>query len=85
MKRTYLFRLYPTIQQTTTLIQWLTTCRMLYNKGLAERRNQWETHQYSVNYCEQATQLTAAKQTNHFLKAIHSQVLQDVLRRLDKT
>jgi putative transposase len=29
--------------------------------------------------------LKVAKQTNPFLKAVHSQVLQDVLRRLDKT
>jgi len=57
----------------------------LYNNGLAERRNQWETHQQSVSYYEQANQLTDAKQTNPFLKEIHSQVLQDVLRRLDKT
>jgi len=80
MKRTYKFRVYPTTQQKTTLTQWLTTCRMLYNKGLAERKDAWETHQHSVTYCEQANQLTDAKQTNHFLKEIHSQVLQDVLR-----
>ncbi len=85
MKRTYQFRLYPTAQQQTTLTQWLTTCRMLYNNSLAERRNQWHTHQHSVSYYEQATQLQVAKKTNPFLKAVHSQVLQDVLRRLDKT
>jgi putative transposase len=65
--------------------QWLTTCRLLYNNSLAERKDAWHTHQHSVGYYEQATHLKAAKQTNPFLKAIHSQVLQDVLRRLDKT
>jgi putative transposase len=58
---------------------------MLYNTSLAVRRNQWETHQHSVTYYEQAAQLTDAKKTTPFLKAVHSQVLQDVLRRLDKT
>jgi len=57
----------------------------LYNKSLAARKDAWYTHQHSVSYYEQATQLKTAKQTNPFLKAVHSQVLQDVLRRLDKT
>jgi len=85
MKRTYKFRVYPTTQQATTFTQWLTTCRMLYNNALTERRDAWETQKKSVRYCEQATQLKVVKQTNPFLKAVHSQVLQDVLRRLDKT
>ncbi len=85
MKRTYKYRLYPTAQQATTLTQWLTTCRLLYNHALAERKDAWHTHQQSVTYFEQATHLKAAKKTNLFLKAVHSQVLQDVLRRLDKT
>jgi len=76
---------YPTTSQQATLTQWLTTCRLLYNNALAERRDAWETHQHSVSYYEQATHLKVAKQTNPFLKAVHSQVLQDVLRRLDKT
>ena len=85
MKRTYKFRVYPTTQQATTLTQWLTTCRIVYNNGLAERKDAWQTHQQAVTYYEQATQLKDAKKTNQFLKAVHSQVLQDVLRRLDKT
>ncbi|WP_287585428.1 RNA-guided endonuclease TnpB family protein [Candidatus Borrarchaeum sp.] len=85
MKRTYRYRLYPTTQQATTLTQWLTTCRLLYNNGLAERKNAWETYKKSVTYGEQANQLKGAKKTNQFLQAVHSQVLQDTLRRLDKT
>ncbi|MHA2061276.1 MAG: RNA-guided endonuclease InsQ/TnpB family protein [Candidatus Sifarchaeia archaeon] len=85
MKRTYKFRLYPTTQQATTLNQWLTTCRCLYNTSLAERKDAWHIHHQSVTYYEQATQLKDAKKINPFLKAVHSQVLQDVLRRLDKT
>ena len=85
MKRTYQFRVYPTTQQATTLTQWLTTCRILYNNSLTERKDAWHTHQHSVTYYEQAAQLQVAKKTNPFLKAVHSQVLQDTLRRLDKT
>jgi len=85
MNLTYKFRLYPTTHQATILTQWLTTCRILYNNGLAERRIAWQTHQQAISYGEQANQLKAAKKTNKFLKTVHSQVLQDVLRRLDKT
>ncbi len=85
MTRTYKYRVYPTTQQATTLTQWLTTCRLLYNNALAARKDAWHTHQQSVTYYEQATQLQVAKQTNPCLKVVHSQVLQDTLRRLDKT
>ena len=85
MNRTYQFRLYPTTPQATILTQWLTTCRLLYNNSLAERKNAWETQKQSVTYGEQANQLKDAKKTTPFLKTVHSQVLQDVLRRLDQT
>jgi len=85
MKRTYKFRVYPTTAQQATLTQWLTTCRCVYNNALAERKDAWHTHQHTVSYYEQASHLKAAKQTNPLLKAAHSQVLQDTLRRLDKT
>jgi putative transposase len=85
MNRTYKFRLYPTTQQTTVLTQWLTTCRILYNNSLAERKKKWKTQKKSITYCEQANRLKDARKTNQFLKSVHSQVLQDVLRRLDKT
>jgi putative transposase len=85
MNRTYKFRLYPNTQQQVTLRQWLTTCRLLYNTALAERKEAWHTRQHAVSYYEQARQLKDAKKTNPLLQAVHSQVLQDVLRRLDKT
>ncbi|MFX1519250.1 MAG: RNA-guided endonuclease InsQ/TnpB family protein [Promethearchaeota archaeon] len=85
MKRTYKFRLYPTTQQATTFAQWLTTCRVLYNNALAVRKDAWQTYQQSVTYYEQANHLKATKKINPYLKAVHSQVLQDVLRKLDKT
>jgi len=57
----------------------------VYNNALTERKDAWHTHQHAVSYHEQASHLKAAKQTNPCLKAVHSQVLQDALRRLDKT
>jgi putative transposase len=85
MRRTYKYRLYPTNQQKQLFTQWLTTCRHVYNTALAERRDTWTHEHRAVTYTEQANNLTAAKQTDPFLSVIHSQVLQDVLRRLDTT
>jgi putative transposase len=85
VNRTYKYRLYPTNQQTQLFTQWLTTCRILYNTALAERKEAWTTAQRAVSYTEQANNLKTAKQTDPCVRAVHSQVLQDVLRRLDKT
>jgi putative transposase len=85
VKLTYQYRLYPTNEQATLFTQWLTTCRLLYNTSLAERRAAWTTAHRSVTYTEQATHLKAAKTTTPYVSAVHLQVLQDVLRRLDKT
>ena len=67
------------------LEQTLDLCRDLYNAALEERRNAYKLNRISLNYYDQAKQLKEIKQTNSEYKNVHSQVLQDVLRRLDKT
>ncbi len=42
------------------------------------------THEYALSYNQQATQLPEVKETRLEYNDIHSQVLQDVLRRMDK-
>jgi len=42
------------------------------------------THEYALSYNQQATQLSEVKETRLEYNDIHSQVLQDVLRRMDK-
>lgn len=65
--------------------QTLDLCRELYNAGLQERRDAWKLNRVSVSYTEQANQLSDIKTIREDLKAVHSQILQDTLRRLDKT
>jgi putative transposase len=62
----------------------LETCRHLYNVALADRKNAYEVEGISRSYEDQAAMLTAEKKNGNF-KGIFSQVLQDVLRRLDKS
>lgn len=65
--------------------QHLDLCRELYNAGLQERRDAYKINQISVHYFDQANQLAEVKECREEFKDVHSQVLQDALKRLDKT
>jgi putative transposase len=84
MQRAYKYRIYPSPSQQTTLERWLALCCELYNAGLQERRDSWRIARKSVAYKDQQNQLPEIKSIRPELGCIHSQVLQDVLRRLDK-
>jgi putative transposase len=84
MKTAYKFRMYPHKQQEAQLDLTLETCRHLYNSALADRKNAYEVEGISRTYEVQAAMLTIEKKDGNF-KGVFSQVLQDVLRRLDKS
>ncbi len=84
MKTAYKFRMYPNKQQEASLDLTLDTCRHLYNRALADRKNAYEQKGISRSYEDQAAMLVVEKKDGNF-KAVFSQVLQDVLRRLDKS
>jgi putative transposase len=59
---------------------------MLYNCALEQRRTWWGRGQgKSATYYQQATELPDLKAACPEYAEVHSQVLQDVLRRVDKT
>jgi putative transposase len=82
--KAYKFRLYPTRKQVDTLEWTLRRCKELYNAALQERREAYRMSGVSVTYRMQADQLPAIKQLREEYLDIHSQVQQDVLKRLDK-
>ncbi len=79
------FRLYPTKQQAALLDETLSGCCELYNAALQERRDAWRINRESINFAGQSAQLVEIKQVRPELNGIYSQVLQDTLRRVDKT
>lgn len=85
MRRAYKYRLYPTRKQDARLQQTLNVCRELYNAALEERRKAWRLNGIHISYREQALQLPPLKELRPDVAESHSQVLQDVLRRLEKT
>lgn len=62
----------------------LNVCRELYNAALQERRDAWQINRLSINYHAQAIQLPQIKQVREDVGEVHSQVLQDALRRVKK-
>ena len=72
-------------QQQEKLQVTLAVCRELYNAALQERRDAWSSHRKGIGYLAQANQLGSIKQIRPDVAAVHSQVLQDALRRIDKT
>lgn len=84
MIKAYKYRLYPTQAQADTLTWTLARCAELYNAALQERRDAYRKCGVSVNYHAQAVSLPEVKEARPEYKNIHSQVLQDTLRRLDK-
>ena len=83
-KQAYKFRLYPTRKQIQALTWTLDRCRELYNAALQERRDAYRMVGKSITYYDQANQLPEIKQDREEYQDIHSQVLQDVLRKAEK-
>jgi putative transposase len=84
-RKTFKYKLQPTSAQAAQLEGVVRVCRELYNAGLQERRDAWRVQRVSVNYYQQKAQLPEIRQLREDCAAIHSQVLQDVILRVDRT
>jgi len=96
MKRTFQFRIYPNKNQEVKLNRTLGTCRHLYNNALAERKRQADLNKLRksfdvfpwgkpewINYYDQANDLASSK--TPFQNEVYSQVLQNTLKRVDRS
>ena len=96
MKKTYQFRIYPNKNHEVILNRTLGTCRYLYNNALAERKKQAELNRLRKSFdvfpwgkpewiskYDQMLDLTATK--TEYQKEVYGQVLQDVLKRVDRS
>lgn len=82
--KAFKYRLYPNKNQAEKLQGVLDRCRELYNAALQERRDAYRMCQVSISYTQQAAQLPEIKEIRPEYQDIHSQILQDVLRRVKK-
>jgi putative transposase len=84
VRKTYKYKLLPTPTQEWTLAFVVRRCCELYNAALQERRDAWQKCGVSITAAGQSVQLPAIKEVRPEYRDIHSQVLQDVLTRLDR-
>jgi putative transposase len=83
VRKTFKYKLLPTQEQEQTMAFVLRRCRELYNAALQERRDAWQKCHKSVTCAHQSTELPSVKEVRPEYHDVHSQVLQDVLTRLD--
>ena len=85
-RKTYHYKLMPTPEQVRAMETVLLRCRSLYNCALEQRKTWWGRGQgIGATYYQQANELPDLKAECPEYHEVHSQVLQDVLRRVDKT
>ena len=98
MRIAYQYRLKPTKQQKAKIDHWLSMLCAQYNYLLAERFSWYEQNRCSINACplvchlpklrenpdyySQKKTLPNLKKTHPWYKEIHSQVLQDIVKRV---
>jgi putative transposase len=83
--KTFQYRLYPTKEQRRLLARQLEECRWLWNTLLAERKQALEERRETVGYYAQKAELPGLKMgARPSLGEVHSQVLQDVVLRLQR-
>jgi putative transposase len=86
VRKAYKYKLKPTPERERALETVLARCRMLYNCALEQRKTWWGRGQgNSATYYQQAVELPDLKAACPEYGEVHSQVLQDVLRRVDTT
>jgi putative transposase len=84
MKKAYKYRLYPTKKQARVLHEQLALCAELYNAALQERKDAYRMCGKTITLSQQCAQLIGIKEIRPEYEALYSQVLQDVLHRVDK-
>ena len=85
LRKTYKYKLKPTLAQEWELEFVLWACRRLYNTALEQRIFLYRQRGVALSRYAQEAELKDLRAAFPEYAAIHSHVLQDVLARLDKT
>ena len=82
MIKAYKYRLKPSAKVIAIFESWLILLCELYNAALQERRDAYRINHLSINYKAQANQLPEIKKDRPEFAHIHSQVIQNALKRV---
>jgi len=83
--KSFKFRIYPNKNQEILMAKHFGACRFVFNHYLNKRKETYLEDKKSLNYYDNANDLTQFKKDENFnwLKEINSQSLQSSLRNLD--
>jgi putative transposase len=83
--KSFKFRIYPNKEQEILMTKHFGACRFVFNHYLNKRKETYLENKKSLNYYDNANDLTQFKKNDNFnwLKEINSQSLQSSLRNLD--
>jgi len=84
MQRAYKYKIEPSRAQQQRFIDSLNLCRKLYNACLEQRKIAYRGHGISVTKYDQIKQLPYIKTEMPEYRLVYSQVLQNVVDRVDK-
>jgi putative transposase len=81
--KAYKYKLNPSAKIVAIFESWLAVLCELYNAALQERRDAYQINHLSISRFDQEKQLPDIKKDRLDLARIHSQVIQNVLKRVD--
>jgi hypothetical protein len=85
LRKSFKYKLRPTPEQEQLFETTLRRCRTLYNAALEQRRAWWQRGQgVGITHYQQNAELPEVKAAFPEFAEVHSQVLQNVLLRLDQ-
>jgi putative transposase len=83
-RKSYKYKLKPTPDQARMRDRTLMLCRHVYNPATGERREAWRMRGVSVSYYQQKAELPGIEAAMPEYAEVHSQVLQDVVLRVER-
>jgi putative transposase len=84
VRKTCKYKLKATRDQERVLNHTLTLCRHIYSAAVVERREAGHKCGVSVNYYQQKAELPGIKEALPEYGEVHSQVLQEIVQRVDR-
>lgn len=85
MRKSFKYRARPNKTTEANALEWLYLCRDLYNMALEQRITAYRYNRVRLSAYDQQLQLPELKSAFPEYKFVNSQVLQDVVERVDRS
>lgn len=79
------YAIFPVKKQTDKLESAISICRIQYNSAILDKSNHYKNHKKGYNRTKLQEQLTRDKKVHPVLESVHSQPLQEVFFRVERS